>query len=94
MLTAHGQGTLGTMNEMHSTLDRLEAKIDCQTARIDALYALLQARGLLHVPVDAGKGDALFDEVAEIEDAPIAREMRARPERRRARFRVGEATGV
>ena len=77
------------MNEMHSTLGRLEARIDCQTARIDALYALLQARGLLRPPVEGG-----YDELAAIEDAPIAREVQARPQRRRAGFRVGDATGV
>lgn len=82
------------MSEMHSTIDRLEAKIDYQTARIDALYALLQARGLLHLPVDAGKRDALFDEPADVEDTPVTRETQARHERPRARFRVGEATGV
>lgn len=81
------------MNEMHSTLDRLEARIDHQAARIDALYALLEARGLLQLPVDAGRGDAFFDELAEIEDAPIAREVQART-RRQARLHVGEATGV
>jgi hypothetical protein len=94
MRTEHLSQTLGTMDQMQSALDRLEARVEYQTGRIDALYALLEARGLLLLPVDAGKGDALFEEIAEIEDAPIAREVRARPQRCRARFRVGEATGV
>ena len=90
MRTRHGSGTLGTMNEMYSPLDRLEARVDRQAARIDTLYAILAARGLLARPLDRLNGD----ELGEIEDAPIAREVQAPPQRRRAHFRVGDATGV
>jgi hypothetical protein len=87
------------MTEMSSTIDRLEARLDYQAARIDALYALLQERGVLPRPADAGRGDALFDEVLELEDAPLERERRARPSRPsrtrpRTRLHVGTATGV
>jgi hypothetical protein len=79
-----------------TTLDRLEARIDYQASRIDALYALLEERGLLPCPADAdGSAGALFDELVQIEDAPMAREKQVRPSRRsQTRLRVGSATGV
>jgi hypothetical protein len=84
------------MNETHSTLSRLEARIDNQAAQLDALYAMLYARGILPRPMDAGRGGVLFDELDEVEDAPLVREARARVSRRRRGvvLRVGEATGV
>lgn len=85
------------MTEMHSSIDRLEARIDHQAARIDALYALLQARGVLPRPAEAGRGDALFDDLPdlEVEDSPLERERRATSARPpRTRLRVGTATGV
>jgi len=83
------------MNERHSSLDRLEARIEYQAARIDTLYAVLEARGILHRPMDTPRGDALFDELEGIEDAPLVRETRYRPTKRRvSRLRLGNATGV
>lgn len=83
------------MNEMHSTIDRLEARIDRQAARIDALYALLEARGILARAADAGSGDAFFDDPREIADTPLVRETRSRRSKRPpTRLRVGNATGV
>jgi hypothetical protein len=76
------------MHELqHTALDRLEARIDHQAARIDELFRLLKARGLIQDPADASNG-ALFDELVQIEDSPLARETRAVP------LHVGEATGV
>jgi hypothetical protein len=83
------------MNEMHATLDRLETRIEDQAARIDALYALLELRGILPRRVDVGRGDALFDDSAEL-NLSCRRPERPQPTVRRAapRFHVGEATGV
>ncbi len=83
------------MNEMHATLDRLETRIEDQAARIDALYALLELRGILTRRVDVGRGDALFEDSAEL-DLSCCRQERPQPTVRRAapRFHVGEATGV
>jgi hypothetical protein len=83
------------MNEMQTTLDRLERRIEDQTARIDALYALLELRGILPHAADAGRGDALFDDESEAPDRSCGWHEKPRPTRRRAtRLRVGEATGV
>jgi hypothetical protein len=81
-----GRHRLGPMTEMHSTLDRLEARIDYQAARIDALYLLLENLGVL---------TADTEEAVLFEDAPLARDEHAEPPRRSIRrLRVGEATGV
>lgn len=83
------------MTRIYPSVDRLEARIDHQAARIDALYRMLEERGLIPAPADAGKTDAFFDEPLALEDAPLARESRAEGTRLlAARFRVGEATGV
>jgi len=39
------------MNERQSTLDRLEARLEHQTARIDELYRLLEERSVPRVTV-------------------------------------------
>ena len=70
------------MNEMHATLDRLERRVEDQGARIDALYRLLEVRGILPRDVDAGRADAL------------PREEQRRTRRRAAHFHIGTATGV
>jgi hypothetical protein len=76
------------MHELqHTALDRLEARIDRQAARIDELFRLLKARGLIQDPAGV-PNDALFDELVQVEDSPLARERRALP------LHVGEATGV
>jgi hypothetical protein len=83
------------MKEMQSTVGRMEARIDYQAARIDALYAILHAQGVLPCPPDAGRGGALFEELDDVEDAPLARDTQAWTSRRPpCRLRVGEATGV
>jgi hypothetical protein len=82
------------MNEMHATLDRLEARIEDQEARIDTLYRLLEQRGILPRTVDAGGGDALFDEEPEALDLPSWHESPHPTRCRATRFHVGEATGV
>jgi len=83
------------MREMSSALERLEARVEHQTARIDALFRMLEARGVIPSPAKTGAGDAFFDELVQIEDAPLARERRAGPARRRAtRLHVGDSTGV
>ena len=83
------------MNETHVTLDRLERRIEDQAARIDALYGLLEARGILPRGADAGSGDALFDSESEELDVSCGWERKPRPKARPvARFHVGEATGV
>ena len=82
------------MTEMHSTLDRLEARLDYQASRIDALYRALEAHGVRVDDVTPG-GDALFDALVRIEDAPLARSARrTRPVRRGARLRLGQGGGV
>jgi hypothetical protein len=83
------------MNEMQATLDRLETRIEDQRARIDALYGLLELRGILPRRADAGRGDALFDDEPEAPDLSDGWEGRRRPTARRAaHFHLGEATGV
>jgi hypothetical protein len=82
------------MYETHTTLDRLEKRIEDQAERIDALYGLLELRGILPRGADAGRGDALFDD--ESEELNLSHDWGwQRPARpRKAHFRVGEATGV
>jgi hypothetical protein len=81
------------MTTISPSLDRLEARIDHQATRIDALYRTLEERGI--IPGPANGTDAFFDELVQIEDAPVARERRAAPARRRAgRLRVGDSMGV
>lgn len=84
------------MTEVHSSADRLEARLDHLSARVEALYSMLEARGILTKPADTASGDALFDELVQIEEAPFARERRAVPTRRRTptRLRVGSCDGV
>jgi hypothetical protein len=45
------------MNETQATLDRLERRLEEQTARIDALYRMLERRGLVPRAVEAGRGE-------------------------------------
>ena len=83
------------MDEMHAALDRLETRIDDQTARIDALYELLEQRGMLPPTVAAARGGSLFDDASEARDRSFVWKQKPRPTRRRAtRLRVGNATGV
>jgi hypothetical protein len=82
------------MNEMHATLDRLETRIEDQGARIDALYRLLELRGILPQRAEAGRGDALFEDEPEVLDLPSSHETPRHPRRRRAHFHLGTATGV
>ena len=79
------------MSEMHTALERLERRIEDQTARIDALYELLEVRGVLPHEADALRGDALFDDEEEALDLTCG--WKDTP-RRLARFHVGDATGV
>jgi hypothetical protein len=86
-----------------SPLDRLEARvqgacarIEEQDDRIDYLYRVLEGRGILPEAAPEGEaGDAFFDELVQVEDAPFACKRVRRPvRRRRARLHVGSATGV
>jgi hypothetical protein len=61
---AGGADTRGTMTE-HSTLDRLETRLDLLVARVEAL----ERRG----PPAEEVEDALF-ELVQIEDSPLVRE--------------------
>jgi hypothetical protein len=82
------------MTEMHSLLDRLEARIDQQAARIDALYRELETRGILPAAVDAPPADPFFDELVDLEDVPFTTDL-AEPQQPHATpLRVGDATGV
>jgi hypothetical protein len=96
---------LRTMTDTHSTLDRLEARLEYQSARIDAVTRTLEARGILtdsaDVDVYAGVNDAFFDELVQIEDSPLARDTHGErdgcsPPRLHASIglHVGTATGV
>jgi hypothetical protein len=83
------------MIETHATLERLETRIEDQAARIDALYGLLELRGILPRGVDAGSCDALFDDEPDVVDLSYRREAPRRPKARRAaHFHLGDATGV
>ncbi len=83
------------MDEMHAALDRLERRIEFQTARIDSLCALLERRGILPRDADADGDDALLGDEPEALDLSCGWEAKSRPTARRAaRFHVGEATGV
>jgi hypothetical protein len=64
---------LAEMSEIHSVLDRLEVRLDYQAERIDALYRTLEENGLLPHGEDASADDELFDELLQVEDAPLAR---------------------
>jgi hypothetical protein len=80
------------MNETNAQLDRLETRLEDQTARIDAVYGLLELRGILPRGADAGRGDALFDD--ESEELDLSRSWDRPTSRRAAHFHLGEATGV
>ncbi len=83
------------MSDMHSSVERLETRLDYQAARLDALYRMLETAGVLPRPARRGRGEAFFDELFQVEDSPLARQQREpRAERRAARFHVGNATGV
>jgi hypothetical protein len=56
---------------------------------------MLETAGVLPRPERRGRGDALCDELFQIEDSPLARQPRKPAARRRTpRFHVGDATGV
>ena len=86
------------MDEMHSALDRLEARLDHQAGRIDALYEMLEQRGVLPQGVAALEGETWFgaDPEADVEarDPCSVWKRKSRPARRPTRIRVGDATGV
>ena len=65
--------TLREMSEIHSLLDRLEARLDYQAARVDALYRILEENGLRSYPGDDPAQEELFDELLQVEDAPLVR---------------------
>ena len=60
------------MSEFHSLLDRLEGRIEYQAARIDALYRTLEEHGLLAPAEPDPAQEELFDELLQVEDAPLA----------------------
>jgi hypothetical protein len=79
---------------MQSMLDRLEARVDYQSARIDAICRALEQRRIRPQPVHARSGDTLFDRPREVTDTRSRRQVRRQRTRCRARFHVGDATGV
>jgi hypothetical protein len=72
----------------------LEARIDYQTARIDALYAALERHGIYPRPLTGSPGEPESDDSWEVADAPSTRERKSLPARRAAGFHLGTATGV
>ena len=82
------------MSEMQSVLDRLEARIDYQSARIDAIYRTLERHGMAPRPLNARSGDAFADDLLELSHLPLTGSARRQPTRCRARFHIGDATGV
>jgi len=83
------------MSYRQPRLERLEARLDREAARIDELYRLLEARGIRPQPAEERMGDAIFDEPVQIEGSPLPRRTGTRPVRRRTtRLHVGTATGV
>jgi hypothetical protein len=83
------------MSEMQDKLDFLEARIDHQAARIDALYRALEREGILPRPVTGDRRETSPDETWE-----VARVASSQPgkkparTRRAAGFHLGTATGV
>jgi hypothetical protein len=94
----HGTAKLLTVDEVHSALDRLEARLDHQAGRIAALYEMLEQRGVLTGGASTFTGDDWFG--ADAEARVEARDLcsvwtRTSPPRRRpAHIHVGDATGV
>lgn len=83
------------MSDRQSSLERLEARLDYQAARLNALYRMLETAGVLPRPARRGRSDALCDELFQVENSPLARQPRRQAAMRRAsRFHVGDATGV
>jgi hypothetical protein len=81
------------MDEMRAAMDRLEARLDHQAGRIDALYELLELRGIVPRSVGTARGDAFDD--PDTRDLCSVWKQRSRPTMRRSsRFHVGDATGV
>jgi len=82
------------MREMGNTIDRLEARIDLQAARIDALYEILERNGISPRPA-TGSGDAPSVEPVEVRAARSNKRRKTPPRSRRAAgFHLGTATGV
>ena len=81
---------------MHSALDRLEARIDHQTGRIDALYEMLEQRGMIPRSAATLRGDSWYgaDPEAEARDLCSVWKRRSPPARRPSRIHLGDATGV
>ena len=87
------------MDELHSALDRLEARLDQQAGRIDALYELLEQRGVLPRSGATLEGEGwLGAGLGAHADSPDLCSMSKRPSpparRRRTRIHLGDATGV
>jgi hypothetical protein len=90
-----GAARLGAMSDTQSSLERLEARLDYQAARLDALYRMLETASVLPRPARRGRSDAFFDELFHVEDSPLAREQCEPAKRRRSsRLHIGDATGV
>lgn len=83
------------MTRIYPSVDRLEARIDHQAARIDALYRVLKEAGVIPCPMEPGLRDVFFDKLIPYEDAPLTRDRNAEQATRRTpRLHVGAATGV
>jgi hypothetical protein len=58
------------MSETQVKIDWLEARIDHQAARIDALYRTLELHGIFPRPVSGSQRDALPEELWEVAGVP------------------------
>lgn len=70
MPRGRGARRLEGVTEMHSTLDRLEARLELQAARIDELERRLRALLAHSLEQD---GEPLSDEFVQVEDSPLVR---------------------
>jgi hypothetical protein len=83
------------MNEMHDQITRLEARIDHQAVRIDALYAAIEREGIFPRPVTGSRPGEPPEAGWEVAAVPPRKQRRKLPSRRRAPgFHLGNATGV
>ena len=79
---------------MHAAIERLEARIDHQGARIEALYEMLELRGVIPRSISTLKSDPRYGSDPEARDPCSVWKRKSPPARRPTRIHVGDATGV